>query len=133
MTVIKLNGIEGLKKKLEAQQYKQDCNTILKRNAAELQDRIKTNMSAKYTGHYEWRKGKGRVFVKPTGATSKSVTIAYSDGGMKATVGPHTKYSPYLEYGTRFMAARPTVGPATRVQGPKFINDLENLGKAWGR
>lgn len=125
---IKLNGVDALKKKLDAGQYKQEASTILRRNASQLQNRIKANMSAKYTGHYEWRKGKGRVFVKSTGATSRSTTIAFSDGGMTATVGPHTKYAPYLEYGTRKMSARPTVGPATRVQGPIFINDLKKLG-----
>ncbi len=125
---IKLNGINGLKNALNSRTYKQKAQNILRKNAADLQDKIKTNMSAKFTGHYEWKRGRGRVFVKPTGATSRSVSIAFSDGGMKAHVGPHTKYAPYLEYGTRFMSARSTVGPATRQQGPKFIHDLESLG-----
>lgn len=119
---IKLEGLGELKAVLQSSKYRRKAQNILRENAAQLQDGIKTNMSKKYTGHYE-----GKKFVKPTGATSRSVTIAYTNGGMEAHIGPHTKYAPYLEYGTRFMSARPTVGPATRKQGPIFIQQLEKV------
>ena len=84
-------------------------------------------MSRVYTGHYEWKKGRGKVFVKPTGATSKSVTVQIKNGGYSASVGAHTKYSPYLEMGTRFMAKRPALIPAFRTQGQIFIKELKGL------
>lgn len=124
---ISVSGTERLSKKLESTQYRRRARNIVKRNGADLSDKTKNNMSRVYTGHYEWKKGKGRVFVKPTGATSKSVTIQIRNGGYSASVGAHTKYSPYLEYGTRFMTKRPALIPAFRTQGQIFIKDLKNI------
>ncbi len=122
-----VSGIDKLSKKLESRQYQNKARTIVKRNGANLSDKTKNNMSRVYTGHYEWKKGKGKVFVKPTGATSKSVTVQIKNGGYSASVGAHTKYSPYLEMGTRFMAKRPALIPAFRTQGQIFIKDLKGL------
>ena len=109
-------GTEKLSRKLQSDQYQRKARRIVKRNGADLSDKTKSNMSRVYTGHYEWKKGRGKVFVKPTGATSKS-----------ASVGAHTKYSPYLEMGTRFMAKRPALIPAFRTQGQIFIKDLKSI------
>lgn len=122
-----VSGIDKLSKKLERRQYQNKAKTIIQRNGAELSDKTKNNMSQVYTGHYEWKKGKGKVFVKPTGATSKSVTVQIKNGGYSASVGAHTEYSPYLEMGTRFMAKRPALIPAFRTQGQIFIKDLKNI------
>lgn len=122
-----VSGIDKLSKKLERRQYQNKAKTIIQRNGAELSDKTKNNMSQVYTGHYEWKKGKGKVFVKPTGATSKSVTVQIKNGGYSASVGAHTKYSPYLEMGTRFMAKRPALIPAFRTQGQIFIKEMKHL------
>lgn len=120
-------GTEKLSRKLQSGQYQRKARRIVKRNGADLSDKTKNNMSRVYTGHYEWKKGKGRVFVKPTGATSKSVTVQIRNGGYSASVGAYTKYSPYLEYGTRFMVKRPALIPAFRTQGQIFIKDLKSI------
>lgn len=73
------------------------------------------------------KKGRGKVFVKPTGATSKSVTVQIKNGGYWVEVGAHTKYSQYLEMGTRFMAKRPALIPAFRTQGQIFIKEMKHL------
>ncbi|MEK1451095.1 hypothetical protein HC021_08175 [Limosilactobacillus fermentum] len=46
---------------------------------------------------------------------------------MTVSVGPTTDYFPYLEYGTRFMSAMPTLKPAFDVQSQMFINELKRL------
>lgn len=100
---------------------------VVKKNGAKLSNQTQKNMNNAYKGHYEWKKGQGKVFVKPTGATRRSAGVEISNGGMTATVAPSTKYFPYLEYGTRFMDARPTLKPAFNMVGPMFIKDIKEL------
>lgn len=119
---IRLEGVDKLKLNLSSEKYRVKANNIVRKNAANLQDKIKTNMSQVYTGHWE-----GKRFVKPTGATSRSVTIQIIDGGLTAKVGPHTKYAPYLEFGTRFMSKRPAIIPALQTITPLFLQDLKEL------
>ena len=124
---ISVSGTEKLSEKLESTKYQRKARNIVKRNGAGLSYKTQSNMSRVYTGHYEWKRGKGRVFVKPTGATRRSVTVEIGNGGYSASVGAHTEYSPYLEMGTRFMAKRPALIPAFRTQGQIFIKDLKNI------
>lgn len=79
---------------------------------------------AQYRGHYE--NGK---FVKPTGATRRSINLSISDAGMRGEVGMGTKYAPYLELGTRYMEAQPALKPAFNVQKALFIKDLMRMMK----
>ena len=44
-----------------------------------------------------------------------------------ARVKPTTKYSPYVEYGTRFMDKQPFVKPAFQKVKKEFVNDLKKL------
>ena len=46
---------------------------------------------------------------------------------MTAEVSPGTEYSPYLEYGTRFMEAQPFVHPALEAQEGQFKSDMKKL------
>ncbi|NJP37921.1 HK97-gp10 family putative phage morphogenesis protein [Alkalicoccus luteus] len=72
---------------------------------------------------------KNANFVKgySTGDTRRSIRMELKDGGMTAVVKPSTDYSPYLEYGTRFMAAQPFVRPSFDVESQLFIEDLRKL------
>lgn len=63
------------------------------------------------------------------GDTQSSIKLMIADGGFTAMVGPQTSYSPYLEYGTRYMSAQPFVTPAFNVIKPIFLADLERLAK----
>jgi HK97 gp10 family phage protein len=89
-------------------------------NGAELHSKVMKN--ADFKGHYE-----GKKFKKPTGTTKRSIMLDFKDGGLTAEVEPETEYSPYLEYGTRFMEAQPFVRPALEVQGEQFVKDLKKL------
>lgn len=123
-TIVKLEGVSELSQALKTKAQLTAAKSVVAKHGAGLQQKTKEKMSAAYTGHYE-----GKKFVKPTGATSRSVTVQIADGGLTAIVGPHTKYFPYLEKGTRFMEARPTLGPALQYQALRFVSDLNKLAK----
>lgn len=120
--IVKLEGISELSEALRTKAQLTAAKDVVAKHGAALQEKTKENMSAAYRGHYE-----GKRFVKPTGATSRSVTLQLADNGLTAIVGPHTKYFPYLEKGTRFMEARPTLGPALQYQALRFVSDLNKL------
>ena len=120
---IKVDGLDELEKKLKSNVTMEDVKRVVRKNGAELHS--KTQANADFKGHYEWQKGKGKVFVKATGATKKSITLDISADGLTADVEPETEYSPYVEYGTRFMEAQPFVRPAFEEQSKKFKSDLK--------
>jgi HK97 gp10 family phage protein len=47
-----------------------------------------------------------------TGTLRRSIHTVFSPGGLRAIVGPSVAYSIFVEFGTRFMAARPYMRPA---------------------
>lgn len=125
MKTVKIEGLEALTKGLNTKKTNiTKVKDIVKKHGAGLSDKTQNAMLKQYTGHYE-----GKKFVKPTGTTRRSAVVQINDGGMTATVAPNTKYFPYLEYGTRFMKARPTLGPAFNHEAPLFKKDIENLIK----
>lgn len=126
---IKITGAKELQSALQGNvlRFPNEVNQIVAKHGANLQTTTMSNMTRAYTGHWEWQKGKGRVFVKPTGTTKRSVTLRKTN--FKAEVQPGTKYFPYLEYGTRFMARRPTLGPAFSKIEPQFRADINKLFK----
>ena len=127
--LVKLEGISELSEALKTKAQLTAAKDVVSDHGAKLQQLTKEKMSAAYTGHYQWKRGRGRTFVKPTGATSRSVTVEIADQGLTAIVAPHTKYFGYLEKGTRFMEARPTLGPALQSEALRFVSDLNKLVK----
>lgn len=113
-------GIKSLADKLEDMKNLTAAKAIVKKNGAQLDRKMVTN--AQFKGHYE-----GKTFVKPTGQTRRSINLKMEDDDMTAVVQPSTEYSPYLEYGTRFMEKQEFVGPAYREQKEIFKNDLDKL------
>ena len=123
MAEAKIEGLSALVHKLNALKYTgTQIRDVVKKNGAELQQQTQKNMLEEYKGHYE-----GKKFVKPTGATRRSAAVEIKDNGMTAVVAPNTSYFPYLEYGTRFMEARPTLGPAFKRVSPIFIEDIKRI------
>lgn len=47
-----------------------------------------------------------------TGTLRRSIHTVISERGMRAVVGPSVAYAIFVEFGTRFMAARPYTRPA---------------------
>lgn len=133
MARIKITGTKHLRAALKADisRCPNEIRQIVAKHGARLQDQTQSNMDRAYTGHWEWQKGKGRVFVKPTGATKRSVTLRVNGfkTKTKAEVQPHTKYFCWLEWGTRYMSRRPTLGPAFSKIEPQFRTDITRLFK----
>ena len=125
MAVIKLEGVDELQKRLKENVQLDDVKRVVKHNGSELQKRIKNK--AVFKGHWGYERGKGRTFVKPSGATRDSVALEITDGGFAAEAGPTTEYAPYVELGTRFMQAQPFVRPAFEEQKKEFERDMKKL------
>ena len=107
MADIKIEGLDKLQKAL-----KQNVH-----NGQQLQQRMHKNA--------DFKKG------YQTGTTKRSIIDAggmtFEDDGLTVNVGPQTEYSPYLEFGTRFMDAQKFVRPALNMQAIKFKVDMMKL------
>lgn len=125
MAKIKIDGLDKLQKALKEKYTLDDVKHAVRRNGAEMQSKMQ--VKADFHGHFKWQKGRGRVFVKPTGATKESIRLDMEDGGFTAEIGPTTEYSPYVEYGTRYMEAQPFVRPAYEEQVAEFKRDMRKL------
>lgn len=112
---LKVTGLKELQKALLDKERTHDkaVKKIVRHHGAELQRVMMRNA----------------IFVKgySHGDTQRSITFEITQGGFTAVVGPTTDYSPYLEYGTRYMQAQPFVHKSVDEQKVKFFNDLKKL------
>lgn len=113
MPKIKVQGLDKLQKALKENVTMDDVKRVVRHNGSELQEKMQDN--ADFTRGYQ------------TGETKRSIGLEIQDSGFAAEVGPETDYSPYLEYGTRFMDAQPFVRPAYNEQKAKFQRDMQKL------
>ena len=113
MAVIKVTGLDKLQKSLKENVTMDDVKKVVRTNGSQMQRKMQTN--ADFKMGYQ------------TGQTKRSIGLEIMDGGMTAEVEPTTEYSPYLEYGTRFMDAQPFVKPAHNEQKEKFRRDMQKL------
>jgi len=115
MATLKILGLDELEKKLKDNCNLDDVKTVVRQNGAELQSKMQREA----------------VFVKgySVGDTKRSISLEFRDSGFEAAVSPGTEYSPYVEYGTRFMDAQPFVRPAFNAQKEIFKKDLGKLMK----
>lgn len=95
--------------------------TIVAKHGALLEKKTAQNMDATYLS-----KEQGGHSI---GTTRRSLSTTFSNAGMTVAVAPDTEYFPYLEFGTRFMSARPTLKPAFAYQSVQFVNDLKKMMK----
>ena len=120
MVDVKIEGLSALISNLDARKYsgKQIRNVVMK-NGANLQEDAQKRMT------------KTVAYVKgySKGTTRRSTTLSISDGGMTATVAPHTEYFPYVEYGNRFIKAEPKLNPAFQKIKQQFYKDVIGLVK----
>ena len=114
---VKLEGLDKLSVGLQDRAHMTEVRQIVKKHGALLEDKTKSNMDSAYTKGYS------------TGHTKGSVTLQLTDSGLTAIVAPHTAYFSYVEYGTRFMEAEPTLGPALTYQALRFVDELNRLFK----
>lgn len=115
MAGIKVKGIDKLQKALKENVNLDDVKTVVQKNGAALQKKMQSKA--------DFKKG------YQTGTTKRSIGLEIKDSGLTAEVAPETEYSPYVEYGTRFMEAQPFVRPAFNEQKAKFKSDMQKLVK----
>lgn len=122
---IKIVGMEKLQKKLKKNVDMGEVKRQVRKHGGQLQTAAMQN--ADFKGHYEWQKGKGKVFVPPTGTLRQHIELDIKNGGLTAEVEPTMEYSAYVELGTRFMEAQPYLKPAFDEQKEKFKQDMKKL------
>lgn len=113
MAKLHIEGLEELQAALKKNVTLNDVKRVVRHHGAELQERMQDK--ADFKMGYQ------------TGQTKRSIGLEIKDSGFAAEVGPETEYSPYLEYGTRFMDAQPFVKPAFDEQKAKFKSDMQKL------
>lgn len=117
---VKIEGLQALISDLDARKYTgKSIRNVVMKNGADLQEDAQKRMT------------KTVAYVKgySKGTTRRSTTLSISDDGMTATVAPHTEYFSYVEYGTRYMEAEPTLNPAFQKIKQQFYKDVIGLVK----
>lgn len=115
MAKIDVKGLDKLQKALKENVTMDDVKKVVRHHGSQLQRVMQRK--ADFDKGYQ------------TGETKRSIGLEYTDSGFTAEVEPTTEYSPYLEYGTRFMNAQPFVKPAWEEQKEKFKRDMQKLVK----
>lgn len=113
MAKLHIKGLDKLQKALKENVTLDDVKRVVRHNGQQMQTKMQNN--ADFTKGYA------------TGTTKRSIGLEITNGGFTAEVEPGTEYSPYLEYGTRFMDAQPFVKPAHDEQKEKFKRDMQKL------
>lgn len=113
MGKIKIEGLDELLDALKENVTLDDVKRVVSHNGQQLH--AQTQRNADFKKGYQ------------TGTTKRSIGLEIVDDGLTAEVEPKTEYSPYLEYGTRFMEAQPFVRPAWENQKAKFKRDMQKL------
>lgn len=122
-TTFQLRGLDKLQAKLQRVAKLEEVEKIIEEHGSNLQKKAIDN--AQFKGHY-----RGKKFIKPTGATRKSISVNSSKiDRFKYRVAPGTEYAAYVELGTRKMSAQPFIKPAFDDQKALFKRDLERLVK----
>ena len=62
-----------------------------------------------------------------SGFMKRSITMRIDITGLAGYIVAGADYSPYVEFGTRYMGSQPFMRPAAREQAPIFLSDLRNL------
>lgn len=115
MADLKVTGLVELARALKKNVKMDDVKTVVQKNGADLQRTMQRKA--------DFKKG------YQTGTTKRSIRLNIKDGGFTAEVEPTTEYSPYPEYGTRYMEKQPFVKPSLAEIEPKFNSDMRKLVK----
>lgn len=108
---IKISGVNELRQALKRNADMEAVKRVVSLNGSELQRKAQRNAPV------------------DTGTLKRGIGLELSDGGLTATAAASAEYSPYLEYGTRFMEAQPYMKPAFNEQKEKFRQDMNRLTK----
>lgn len=117
MAKLTVEGLEPLIGTLKENVTLDDVKRIVQKNGADLTATMKRQTTKSYIKGYS------------TGDTAGSINMKPFNGGLGVEVATGTSYSPYVEWGTRYMEAEPIVQPSLDVIAPKFYSDLSRVMK----
>ena len=117
MARLTVTGLTELEGKLKENVTLDDVRHIIKVRGAELNRTMKAQTTKAYVKGYS------------TGDTAGSINLKILDGGLTAEVATGTSYSPYVEYGTRYMSPEPIAQPSLDKVGTAFLNDMSRIMK----
>ena len=106
-----IKGQDLLLRKLERNMQKTAAKEIVKKHTANMQAEAQ------------------KLAPVDTGNLKRNIMLEITNFGGTGKVSSNADYSGYQEFGTRFMAAQPYMGPAFRKHRNLFVNDLKNLTK----
>lgn len=109
MAEIRIEGSDRLMRRLRNKVNKSAVNQVVKRNTSQVQEKAMKNAPV------------------DTGFLKREIKLEMDNSNSVGLVIANAEYSPYLEYGTRFMSAQPFMHPAVREQTPIFISDLKEM------
>lgn len=110
-----ISGIKELNAGLLKREQLETVKGIVKKHTTEMQQEAMANASSTYVKGYS------------TGATKKSIGIGFEDNSLTGFTGLGLGYDPYVEFGTRFMAAEPLLGPVFKKHKNVFISDIKKV------
>lgn len=117
MTKYKIKGLDELQNALLTRTQATGVKQIVKTHTAAMQQEAMANASSTYVKGYSKNN------------TKKSIGIEIDSDGMTGITGMGMDYDPYLETGTRFMAAEPLLRPVFNKHKQVFIKDIKDVMK----
>lgn len=120
---IKITGTQKLKAALLEDAQAKAIRKVVKDAVTDVQEDAQKKAGETYTKVDR----KGNRYS--TGATKQGIGFRLENNELTGIVGMIQDYNPYTEYGTRFMAAEPVLGPAFNNSKDKFMADIKRLMK----
>lgn len=114
---MEVHGLDELLITLKENVTMDDVKKIIKTNGVRLTQEMKRQTTGAYVKGYS------------TGDTASSINMEIRDNGMSVAVGSTMNYTPYVEFGTRYMKAEPVVVPALLKVKPNYLRDLNRIIK----
>lgn len=81
----------------------------------------------KYQGNYK----RDKAARKELANKHIGLVLSKQNNGTYGRAVPGTSYFPYLEYGTRYMRARPTLTPAFELRSHQFARAIDERLETW--
>lgn len=119
---VKWEGMKELQKALQEKAKMSGAKTLVKFHGAQLQNKAQNRApvgTPESTGIPGYKGGTLR----------RSIGLELTDNGFTAEVEAKANYAGYVEYGTRYMNARPFLRTSYAEVSQAFKKDLERLAK----
>ena len=110
-----ITGLKALKKALKKATDLDGVKRVVQQNGAELNKRMEKEAELASQNNSSRKDMIGDINANIT------------NGGMTVEVGSTADYAEYIEFGTRFMEARPYAAPALKEQKMQFKKDMNKL------